>query len=77
MSYVEILNKNKRKEIRMIRKYLLHGDMLHIAEKAEKSVRTVSDTLNIKHPLYSEKVINAAWQYFIEQGRIAERPTTK
>lgn len=70
MSLVELRNQKRLETIRMIRGLLLKGDMIMIAKLSGKSYRSVSDTLNEKHPLYSPAVITAAIQYLKEKGRI-------
>lgn len=75
MSYVEIRNQERRKVIKKIRSLLLPGDMVKIQQRAGKSYRAVFDTLSEKHPLYSQAVIDAAWQYLEEIGRTNNKIT--
>lgn len=70
MSQVELRNKKRTEEIRKIRALLLPGDLIKIQRKSGKSYRAVSDTLSEKHPLYSKAIIDAAWIYLIEEGRV-------
>ncbi len=70
MRQVEIRNQKRIEEIREIRALLLPGDLVKIQEKSGRSYRAVHDTLNEKHTLFSKAVIDASWQYLIEQGRI-------
>lgn len=70
MSFVEVRNQKRKEELTKIRSLLAPGDMSKIQEIAGVSYRAVTDTLNEKHPLYSQKVIAAAWEYLKSEGRI-------
>lgn len=72
MSYVELRNQERIEEIRKIRQLLLprSGDMENIKKISGKSYRAVIDTLNEDHPLFSQAVIEAAWKYLKENGRL-------
>lgn len=72
MSIVELRNQNRKEQIRKIRALLFHGDQVKIAELSKKSIRTVTDTLNEDHPLFSQVVIDTAWEYIRDQKRIPE-----
>lgn len=73
MSFITNRNKKRKEEIRKIRSLLERGDMNRIAEEAGVSYRAASDTLNEKHPLFSQKVIKAAWAYLEKEGRLEEQ----
>lgn len=77
MEYVEIRNQNRIEEIRKVRGFLLPGDQTKISKRCGKAIRTVNDTLNENHPLFSRMVISAAWDLIAEAGRIPEedKPT--
>lgn len=70
MSQVELRNQERTEEIRKIRALLLPGDITKIQAKAGKSYRATHDTLNTNHPLWSQPVIDAAWEYLREIGRV-------
>jgi hypothetical protein len=70
MSQVELRNQERTEEIRKIRALLLPGDITKIQTKAGKSYRATHDTLNENHPLWSKGVIDAAWEYLTEVGRV-------
>lgn len=73
MSFVANRNKKRKEEIRKIRALLAEGDMRKIEEVAGVSYRAVVDTLNVKHPLYSPKVIAAAWSFLENEGRLQKQ----
>lgn len=73
MSFVTNRNKKRKEEIRKIKALLGQGEIKKIAEAARVSYRAAADTLNEKHPLFSQKVIAAAWAFLEKEGRLQEQ----
>lgn len=69
MSIVNIREQKRKEEIKKIRSLLFQGDMVKIQELAGVSYKSVHQTLTSKHPLYSQKVIEAAWLFIKNEGR--------
>lgn len=77
MSIVNIRDQKRREEIKKIRSLLFQGDMVKIQELAGVSYKSVHQTLTSKHPLYSKKVIEAAWEFIKKEGRESLLKQTK
>jgi hypothetical protein len=73
MSFITNRNKKRKEEIRKIKGLLEQGELKKISEAAGVSYRAAADTLNEKHPLFSQKVITAAWAFLEEEGRLPEK----
>lgn len=73
MSFITNRNKKRKEEIRKIKGLLEQGELKKISEEAGVSYRAVADTLNEKHPLFSQKVIAAAWKFLEQSGRLPEK----
>lgn len=73
MSFITNRNKKRKEEIRKIRALLEQGELKKISEAAGVSYRAAADTLNEKHPLFSQKVIKAAWELLEKEGRLEKQ----